>query len=410
MAKNDKTREELIAENEELKIRLIECEETLNAIQNGEVDAVLVDTPTGAQTFTLKGADYIYRVLIEEMNQGVAILTPDYTIYYCNSQLASMSKIPLEKMFGRKITEFIPEFKSNEFLKKCAIENCKEEISFRAIDGTVLPIELSSQVIEDVDSIYMIITDLSYYKQTEKELNKLVENLKDSNDELRQFAYITSHDLQEPLRTMGSYAGLLKHRYEGKLDKDADEFIEYMVSAAIRMQQMIQGLLDYSRIGTRGQFKEFNAEEALNIALSNLKSSIKEFNGEVNYDPLPVIFADPDQITSVFQNLIGNALKFRKEGVPPRIHISVTKDEDNNEYIFSVSDNGIGMEEQYTDKIFEVFKRLHAIGEYSVAGIGLAIVNKMIHNHGGRVWVKSELGVGSMFYFTLPLNKMDNLK
>ncbi|MGF7119473.1 ATP-binding protein [Methanobacterium oryzae] len=402
MVEKNKTREELLAENEELKIRLIECEETLNAIQNGEVDAVLVDTPKGAQTFTLKGADYIYRVLIEEMNQGVAILTPDYTIYYCNSQLASMSKIPLEKMFGKNITEFIPEFEYNKLSKKCTIESCKEELSLRAIDGTVLPIELSAQLLEDIDSIYMIITDLSYYKQTEKKLNKLVENLRDSNDELRQFAYITSHDLQEPLRTMGSYAGLLKRRYEGKLDKDADEFIEYMVSAAIRMQQMIQGLLDYSRIGTKGQFKEFNAEESLTDALSNLKSSINEFDGEVTYDSFPVIFADPDQITSVFQNLIGNALKFRKEGVPPRIHISATKDENNDEYVFSVSDNGIGMEEQYTDKIFEVFKRLHAIGEYSGAGIGLAIVNKMIHNYGGRVWVKSKLGVGSTFYFTIP--------
>ncbi len=405
MTEKNKTREELIAENEELKIRLIECEETLNAIQNGEVDAVLVDTPAGAQTFTLKGADYIYRVLIEEMNQGVAILTNDLTIYYCNSQLASMSKVPLEKMIGMKITDFIREDefnKSSLFSKKCTIENCKEEISFEAFDGTILPVELSAQFLEDVNSIYMIITDLSYYKRVEEELNELVTNLKKSNEELRQFAYITSHDLQEPLRTMASYAGLLKRRYEGKLDTDADEFIEYMVSGATRMKQMIQGLLDYSHVGKNGQFKEFKAEEALDNALSNLESSIEEYNAEIAHDPLPVILADPDQITRVFQNLIGNALKFRKEEVPPKIHISAREDKENDEYVFSVSDNGIGMEEQYTDKIFEVFKRLHSIGKYEGAGIGLAIVNKIINNYGGRIWVKSELGVGSTFYFTLP--------
>lgn len=404
MTEKEKTREELLAENEELKLRLVECEETLNAIQSGEVDAVMVDTPAGAQTFTLKGADYIYRVLIEEMNQGVAILTPDYTIYYCNSQLASMARVPLEKMIGSKITEFIPRFNYHQFSKKCAIESCKEEISFRAVNGTVLPVELSAQFLEDVNSIYMIITDLSYYKQVEEELNQLVENLKSSNKELESFAYITSHDLQEPLRTVANYAGLLKRRYEGKLDKDADEFIEFMVSAAVRMQQMIQGLLDYSRIGTRVEFKEFNAEESYNHALSNLHSSIEECGAKITHDPLPVILADHDQINRVFQNLIGNALKFHKKGVNPKIHVSAKKEA--KEFVFSVADNGIGMEEEYTDKIFEVFKRLHAIGEYKGAGIGLAIVKRIIDNHGGRMWVESELGKGSTFYFTLPIKRI----
>ena len=406
MTEKEKTREELLAENEELKIQLDEAEETLKAIQSGEVDAVLVDTPDGAQAFTLKGADYVYRVLIEEMNQGVAILTQDYTIYYCNSQMASMSKVPLERMIGKKITEFILEdefSKYHQFSKKCAIESCKEEISFRAVDGTILPVELSAQFLEDVNFIYMIITDLSYYKHVEGELNELVKNLKSSNEELQSFAHITSHDLQEPLRTMASYAGLLKKRYEGKLDKDADEFIEFMVGGAVRMQQMIQGLLDYSRVGTNVEFNEFNAEEAYNHALSNLHSSIEECQAEITHGPLPVIFADSDQINRVFQNLISNALKFHKEGVPPKIHVSAKKDA--NEFVFSVSDNGIGMEEQYTDKIFEVFKRLHAIGEFRGAGIGLAIVKRIINSHGGRIWVESQLGVGSTFYFTLPIER-----
>ena len=140
----------------------------------------------------------------------------------------------------------------------------------------------------------------------------------------------------------------------------------------------------------------------MNYALSNLGSTIGEVNAEITYDPLPVIFADRDQIISVFQNLIGNGIKFRREGVQPKIHVSAQKK--GNEYIFSVSDNGIGLEEQYSDKIFEVFKRLHAIGEYRGAGIGLAIVKRIIDRHRGRIWVKSKLGKGSTFYFTIPKN------
>jgi PAS domain S-box-containing protein len=528
MAGKDRTREELLEENEELKMRLLECEETLGAIQNGEVDALILNTPEGAQTFTLESADYIYRVLIEEMNQGVAILTPDLYISYCNSQLASMAKVPLEMMIGKKITEFITkdELSRYDLLFEKPENQYKNETTFNVADGTILPIELFTQFLEDINTIYVIVTDLSYYKHTEEEIraqanmlaqvndaviafdnnykvtywnkgaerlyeiesSKMVGNklsksyicewlepeggkdayhslktkgywhhenihikkngemvyvdalttvLKDShgnskgmlaiirditkkrqvqmklkdtitelersNEELQSFAYITSHDLQEPLRTMASYAQLLKRRYEGQLDKDADDFIEFMVDGSKRMKSMIQGLLEYSRVGTKGgEFTNFNAEDALKHALSNLESAIKEVNTEVIFNELPVVYADKDQITRVFQNLIGNAIKFRKEGLPPKIHISAKKGD--NEYVFSVSDNGIGLEEQYSDQIFEVFKKLHAIDEYQGAGIGLAIVKRIIDRHGGRVWVESELGKGSTFYFTIHIN------
>ncbi|WP_414468586.1 GAF domain-containing protein [Methanobacterium sp. ACI-7] len=235
-----------------------------------------------------------------------------------------------------------------------------------------------------------------------KELKELNEELTRSNEELQSFAYITSHDLQEPLRTMASYAQLLKRRYEGQLDHDADEFIEYMVSGATRMKSMIQGLLDYSRVDTRGEeFKQFNCKSAINYALNNLNAAIEECSAKISYDSLPPITADEIQITRVFQNLIGNAIKFRKNGIPLEINISA--DNRNNEYIFSISDNGIGIESQYTDRIFEVFKRLHPIGEFEGAGIGLAIVKRIIDRHGGHVWVEAELGKGSTFYFTIPV-------
>ena len=266
--------------------------------------------------------------------------------------------------------------------------------------------------------VYMTFEDITEHKQIDEklrhardnlekqvkertlELEKVVDELKRSNEELQSFAYITSHDLQEPLRTIASYAQLIKRRYKGQLDQDADDFIDFMVNGASRMKNMIQGLLDYSRVGTQGhEFKEFKSEDALNYAINNLQSAISENNAEITYDDLPTIFADKNQIASIFQNLIGNALKFQKEGLKPKIHVSANKK--GNEYVFSVSDNGIGIEEQYTHRIFEVFKRLHAIDEYEGAGIGLAIVKRIIDRHGGRVWVESEFGEGSTFCFTI---------
>ena len=252
--------------------------------------------------------------------------------------------------------------------------------------------------------MYGVADDITESKLAEIERENLIKDLKQTNEELRQFAYITSHDLQEPLRTMSSYAGLLKNRYEGKLDQDADDFIEFMVSGAARMKAMIQGLLDYSRVGTHGgEFKNFNMEDALNYAMSDLMAFINENNAKITHSELPVVYADENQITRVFQNLIENAIKFRKPNENPKIHVSAQKSDD--EYVFSVSDNSIGMEPEYTDKIFEIFKRLHSIGEYEGAGIGLAIVKRIIDRHGGRVWVRSKLGKGSTFYFTIPLTR-----
>ena len=285
----------------------------------------------------------------------------------------------------------------------------KEYTTFQSIsatkDGRKIPVEVSVHIFSlgEKRVSLAIARDITERKKSEEQLKEIIAELRRSNEELQSFAYITSHDLQEPLRTIASFAQLLERRYKGQLDNDADEFIEFMVDGASRMKEMIQGLLEYSRVGTKGHvFGEFEAETALNYALNNLSIAISESNAEITSDSLPVIFADEDQIIRVFQNLIGNAIKFRREGVKPEIHISAKKED--NTYMFSVNDNGIGLEEQYGDKIFEVFKRLHAIGEYQGAGIGLAIVKRIIDRHGGRIWVESELGEGSTFYFTIPVN------
>jgi light-regulated signal transduction histidine kinase (bacteriophytochrome) len=235
--------------------------------------------------------------------------------------------------------------------------------------------------------------------ENEVKLKDAISELERSNQELQSFAYITSHDLQEPMRTIASFTQLMQRRYAGQLDTDADEYIDFVVNAAVRMKDMINDLLDYSRIGTMGkEFQQVNTEEVLENALSNLHSAIDENNAEITYDNLPTVTADKGQLNQLFQNLISNAIKFKKEDEPPRIHISACKE--GNEYVFSVSDNGIGMEKQYIDRIFEVFKRLHTIDEYGGTGIGLSIAKRIVERHGGCIWVESEFGVGSTFYFT----------
>lgn len=396
-------------ELEELRLRLTEAEETLNAIQNGQVDAVVVNGLEGTQVFTLEGADYAYRILIEEMNEGVALLTTDLSIYYCNRQLASMFKIPLENIIGKPITDFI----SLEQLKKCRIplknnltSSCKEEISISACDGTPMIIQVNICFLKKINGYYMIITDLTEQKKSEQELHDLLKDLERSNEELQQFAYVSSHDLQEPLRTIASFTQLLERRYKGKFDADADEFMDYVVEAAKRMQRMILDLLEYSRVSTSNvEFKEIDITDALDEALFNLKGTIKRNNAVITHNDLPAVTADKSQLVKVFQNLISNAIKFRKETEPPKIYISARENEEKDEYVFSVADNGIGMDTQYAGRVFTIFQRLHTIEEYHGSGIGLSVAKRIIERHSGRIWVESELGKGATFYFTLPISQ-----
>jgi light-regulated signal transduction histidine kinase (bacteriophytochrome) len=247
--------------------------------------------------------------------------------------------------------------------------------------------------------------DITERKQSEVALREAHEELKRSNSELEQFAYVASHDLQEPLRMVSSYTQLLERRYQQKFDADAREFMGYVVDGAARMKQLIEDLLAYSRVGTKGRdFKPVELEKPLSRALVNLKAAIDESAAAVSFDPLPALPADEPQLAQVFQNLIGNALKFRS-GAAPRIHVSSL--EKDHEWEIGVRDNGIGIEPQYFERIFMVFQRLHNKGEYPGTGIGLAIVKKVVERHGGRVRVESTPGEGSAFIFTLPKNQKE---
>jgi PAS domain S-box-containing protein len=247
----------------------------------------------------------------------------------------------------------------------------------------------------------VVFHDITERKKSEEQLVKTVRELKRSNEELQQFAYVASHDLQEPLRMVASYTQLLAKRYKGRLDSDADEFIAYAVDGSNRMQGLIQDLLVYSRAGTNGKvLHEISSENALKEALANLRATIQESGAVVTHDSLPAITTDDTQLAQVFQNLVGNAIKYRSAEVP-RVHVSATK-YGGKEWVFSVRDNGLGIDPQYFERIFILFQRLHGRKDFKGTGIGLAICKKILERLGGRIWVESQAKKGSTFYFALP--------
>jgi PAS domain S-box-containing protein len=267
------------------------------------------------------------------------------------------------------------------------------------VDGHVFALTFAPVAQKGYVNIYG--RDVTERRRAEDALRLKSEELTRSNEELEQFAYVASHDLQEPLRMISSYVQLLASRYKGKLDKDADDFIFYATDGAARMQRLINDLLAYSRVGRPGrEFAPVNLESALARALGNLSVMVRDAGVAITHDPLPVAYGDGGQLTQVFQNLIDNAVKFRGDSTP-QIHLSA--EIRGHECICSVRDNGIGIAPEYIGRLFMLFQRLHTRREYSGTGIGLAICKRIVEGHGGRIWVESGPGAGSTFYFSLPM-------
>jgi PAS domain S-box-containing protein len=247
--------------------------------------------------------------------------------------------------------------------------------------------------------LYAAARDITERHLAEEKLHRQTEELERSNRELEQFGYVASHDLQEPLRLVTNYVRLLARRYEGQLDEDADEFIGYTLEGTERMRNLLSDLLAYSQIGTQSQEQvSVDLEETLKQVVDNLHLMIEANSATITHDPLPSVMADAAQMVQLFQNLIGNAIKFRSKE-PPRIHVGAKQLEER--WLIFVRDNGIGIDPQYTERVFIIFQRLHKPDQYPGTGIGLAIARKIVERHGGRIWVDSEPGKGATFYFTL---------
>jgi len=269
-------------------------------------------------------------------------------------------------------------------------------LAYRELDDRV-----KERTIELQEANALLEKEIAERKATADELREKSEELARSNLELQQFAYIASHDLQEPLRAISGFTELLEKRYKGQMDERADKYINFIIDATKQMNQVIFDLLEYSRVQTKAhEFGLIDMNSSLKQALRNLQASIKEREAIITADPLPNLSADGIQITQLFQNLIGNALKFQKPEATPKIHVSAR--EQGDAWIFSVTDNGIGIDPKYTERIFKIFQRLHAKGEYEGTGIGLAICRRIVERHRGEITVRSEPGVGSTFSFTLP--------
>ncbi len=272
----------------------------------------------------------------------------------------------------------------------------------RRKDATEFPMELMLSPLESEDGIMVTaaIRDITVRRAAEQALLQSIEDLKTSNEELAQFAYVASHDLQEPLRMVASYTQLLSRRYTGKLDADADEFIAFAVDGAARMQRLIQDLLSFTRVGTRGRdLADTSSAVAFEQAVANLEVAIADSGALISHDPLPDVLADDVQLTQLFQNLVGNAIKYQSDNTP-KVHVSAASD-DAGGWIFSVTDNGIGIDPSYFERIFGMFQRLHGRDEFAGTGIGLAICKKIAERHGSTITVESQPGIGSTFRFTM---------
>jgi light-regulated signal transduction histidine kinase (bacteriophytochrome) len=276
----------------------------------------------------------------------------------------------------------------------------KEAAEVLKQDKEVLEKRVAARTEELRDTNARLSVELDERRRAELKLAQYAQDLARSNGELEQFAYVASHDLQEPLRMVASFTQLLAKRYQGKLDQNADEFIAFAVDGATRMQQLINDLLAYSRVGTRGKpLAPTDLSEVLQDTENNLYQAIQESGTVITHDRLPVVSGDQVQLIQLFQNLLANAIKFRGEEAP-RIHVSAQGRE--GDWLLSVQDNGIGVAPEHQERIFAIFQRLHPRGEYPGTGIGLAICKKIVERHGGRIWVESAPGGGATFYFNIP--------
>ena len=399
MKDGNKTKKQLIDELVGLRQRITNLEKSETERKRTEV----------AVREALRYAENI----IETVREPLVVLDIDLRILSANSSFYNTFKVTPDETIGNFIYDLgnqqwdIPRLRTlfEDILpKNTRFDNFEVEHDFPIIGRKIMLLNARRIYRKDIGTqmILLAIEDITEHKRREEELKKLSEELARSNTDLRDFAYVASHDLKKPLQSIEGFARLLARRYKGKLDAKADEFIEYIGSGVKRMQMFIKDLLEYSQVGAKEKkFKPTDCSSVVQKAVGNLQAAIEESNAVVTYDELPTVMVDTPQMISLLQNLIDNAIKFRSED-SPRIYISAERKGD--EWVFSIRDNGIGIDPKDSERIFGMFQRLHGSTDYPGTGIGLAICKRIIERHGGRIWVESKIEKGSTFYFTIPFN------
>jgi PAS domain S-box-containing protein len=377
----------------------------------GGVSFILDITERKKAEQKLKDSEQKFRTISEQSLAGILILQ-DYEVKYANQKGADLLGTSIDEMKAWQVKDFLKCIHPEDLniilkpLKKRekGFNSFLDQVEYRIIrkNGQVIWLNSYSKIFtfDGKPADLVISIDITDRKKAEQKLKETIEDLARINAELEQFTYIASHDLKEPLRMISSFAHLLEKRYKDKLDEDANDFISFITEGVLRMQDLINNLLDYSKIGKlHREFERVDLNDVLKDVIDNLRQLINETNAEIINDSLPSIYGDKYQLLQVFQNLISNAIKFR--GIDSPL-ISISANPDGKHWVFSISDNGIGIDSKDLERIFIIFKRLHTTGKYEGTGIGLAICKKIVEYHRGKIWVESELGKGSTFYFSIP--------
>ena len=344
-----------------------------------------------------------YRFLLQNMREGIQLIGYDWKYLFVNNSVVAQSKYSNDELLGHTMMEKYPGIENSglfKVLQRCMNERVPEimENEFTFPDGTKEWYELSIQPVPE--GLFILSMDITQRKIAEEKLKRYAEELNSSNTELERFAYVASHDLQEPLRMISSFLNLLEEKLQGNLDDTGKQYMHFVLDGAERMKSLIQSLLEYSRVGNNKEsFVPTDLNEMMQYIIRLFEENSKKARAVITVSPMPVITANKTLINLLFTNLVNNALKYHGDKDPV---VEVGYTEQPGDYTFFVKDNGIGIDSKYFDKIFIIFQRLHNRTEYSGTGIGLAICKKIMEIHQGKIWVESQPGKGSTFYCTIP--------